>query len=252
MPYSARTCERCPKSFIPPRKGGLLSIGDNHLRLCPECRRIEKAAAEGEPPAIDTPVIHRVDAPIKQCVFDLETWGLDRGWGVTMIASFLIHGGHSPEKITLTLRDFPAWKAGRRSDDREMVGAIFDILSPCHIWYAHNGDRFDVRWLRTVALKYGIEMPRRKLIDPCAIAWKRYLLGRNSLEAVADFLGLEQKGLEKMHISPEVWRTALMNDDNQSWNDLVLRCESDVDLLNEVAAKVTGDVGLIDYGGSWK
>ncbi|MGH7262173.1 MAG: hypothetical protein ACREI9_16140, partial [Nitrospiraceae bacterium] len=104
-----------------------------------------------------------------------------------------------------------------------------------------------------VALKYGLEMPRLKLVDPCMIAWKKYLLGRNSLEAVADFLELsENKGKEKLHISPDVWRHALMDNDDAAWALLVDRCESDVDLLNEVAARVTGDIGMVDYSGSWR
>lgn len=190
---------------------------------------------------------------MKQVVFDLETWGLDRGWGVTMVASFLVHGGESgPTKKTLLLRDYRTWKNGVRSDDRELVADIFDILRPCHIAYAHNGERFDIRWLRTVALKYELDMPKLKLVDPCMIAWKRYLLGRNSLEAVADFLNLEEKGKQKLHISPDVWRHALMDDDEASWALLKERCESDVDLLNEVASRVTGDVGLVDFQGSWR
>ncbi len=251
MPYKARTCEVCTNKFVPPRKGGLLSIGDNHLRLCPDCRRQAKSAVEGEIVS-EGPIIHCGAAPLKQVVFDLETWGLDRGWGVTMIASFLIHGDGPASRTTLTLRDFKPWQEGIRSNDRDMAEAIFEILRPCHIAYAHNGERFDIRWLRTVALKYGLEMPRLKLIDPCSIAWKKYVLGRNSLEAVADFLGLQSKGLEKMHIPADTWRRALMDNDNTAWNDLILRCESDVDLLNEVSAKVTGDIGLIDFSGSWK
>jgi hypothetical protein len=115
--------------------------------------------------------------------------------------------------------------------------------------YAHNGQNFDFKWLRTVALKYGLVMPRLKLIDPCQIAWKRYRLGRNSLEALADFLGLKE---EKLHVSPDVWRGALMDDDDSCWDTLVARCKSDVSLLNEVASKTTGDVGMIDFQGSYR
>lgn len=259
MPYRPRDCQVCGNQFTPPHRATFLSTGDNHLRLCPSCRRAAKAAHEAEAPAADTPQPHRIEAPMRQVVFDLETWGLDRGWGVTMVASFLIHGG--PEgtvQRTLTLRQYPAWQAGKRSDDRALVEEIFALLAPCHIAYAHNGDRFDVRWLRTVALKYGLQMPKLKLVDPCALAWKKYLLGRNSLEAVADFLGLSDKKdangrpLEKLHISPDVWRHALMDDDDAAWGALSERCESDVELLNVVAARVTGDVGLVDYSGSWR
>ncbi len=259
MPYRPRNCSVCQNQFVPPHRATFLSTGDNHLRLCASCRRAAKDAAEGTPPACDTPQAHRIEAPMRQVVFDLETWGLDRGWGVTMVASFLIHGGaEGPVKRTLTLRDFKAWRGGSRSDDREMAEAIFAILRPCHIAYAHNGERFDVRWLRTVALKYGLEMPKLKLVDPCSLAWKKYILGRNSLEAVADFLGLSDKKdangrpLEKLHISPDVWRHALMDNSDAAWGALVERCESDVELLNAVASRVTGDVGLVDYSGSWR
>lgn len=253
MPYAPRTCQVCCQSFSPPHRSTMYSIGDNHLHICPSCRRLAKAAEAHEPAPSETPVLHSGAAPMRQVVFDLETWGLDRGWGVTMVASFLIHGGPEGAKhTTLTLRQYKAWKDGRRSDDREMVEDIFRILSPCHIAYAHNGDRFDMRWLRTVALKYGLAMPRLKLIDPCAIAWKKYVLGRNSLEVVADFLELDQKGKAKMHVSPETWRRALMDDSDADWKILAERCESDVDLLNEVASRVTGDVGLVDYQGSWR
>jgi uncharacterized protein YprB with RNaseH-like and TPR domain len=187
---------------------------------------------------------------MKQCVFDLETWGLDRAWGVTLVASFIVHGGEDgPERKTLRLRDYDSWKSGKRSYDRGLAEDVFGILRQCHILYAHNGERFDIRWLRTVALKYGLEMPRVKLVDPCSIAWRSYRLGRNSLEAVADFLELPQS---KLHISPDVWRGAVLDDDDKAWGQLVARCESDVDLLNAISRRVTGDVGMVDFSGSFR
>ncbi|MGH9425003.1 MAG: ribonuclease H-like domain-containing protein [Terriglobia bacterium] len=194
---------------------------------------------------------------MRQVVFDLETWGLDRGWGVTLVASFLEHGSPAgSQQSTLTIRDFSKWHKGVRSNDRELAEAIFAVLSRNHIAYAHNGEYFDVRWLRTVALKYGLAMPRLKLIDPAAIARQKYLLGRNSLEALGDFLqapGSKSGALEKMHISPDIWRAALLDNDDMAWKLLVQRCESDVVMLNAIASRVTGDVGMIDEKGSaWR
>lgn len=249
--YQAKTCRGCGKVFTPPRESTSISTGDNHMTHCPSCRRAVKDAVAGNDLPTDGPVLHNgFGAPMRQVVFDLETWGLDRGWGVTLVASFLIHGGpEGPKRITLKHRDSAAWKAGRRSDDREIVEEACRILAGCHIGYAHNGDRFDVPWLRTACLKYGLQMPRLKLVDPCQIAWKKYRLGRNSLEAIADFLQLRQS---KLHLAPETWRNALMDDDEEQWDLLVKRCVSDVDLLNAVASAVTGDVGLIDFQGSWR
>lgn len=250
--FQAKPCQVCQAMFMPPRGATGLSTDDNHTKLCASCRRAVKDSTLHLEAPSEGPVLHAgvSGAPMRQVVFDLETWGLDRGWGVTLVASFLIHGGNEgPKRITLTHRDSAEWKAGKRSDDRAIAEEVFRILGGCHIAYAHNGDRFDIPWLRTVALKYGFQMPRIKLVDPCQIAWKRYRIGRNSLEAVADFLQLSQS---KLHISPDVWRGALMDDEDAAWDLLVKRCVSDVDLLNEVASRVTGDVGLVDYQGSWR
>jgi DNA polymerase III epsilon subunit-like protein len=260
LSFQPRQCRICVSTFTPPRNPGQLSTDNNQREVCPGCRRAVKdstlsLASPGELPALHS----GPGAPMRQVVFDLETWGLDRGWGVTLVASFLIHGDpEGPKKITLLHRDSAAWKAGKRSDDREIAEETFRILNRCHIAYAHNGDRFDIKWLRTVALKHELQMPRIKLVDPCSVAWKRYLLGRNSLDAVADFLGLSDKKdaagrpLEKMHIGPDVWRGALMDDNDECWRLLSERCVSDVVLLNEVAARVTGDVGMVDFQGSWR
>lgn len=245
MPYKKRECEICHSTFTPPHRATKLSTGDNHLRLCAACRREVKGAEQGEV-TFDTVPIHS-PAPMTQVVFDLETWGLDRGWGVTMVGSFLVYDGVKPTTHTLTLREFDPWKEGKRSDDRDMVQAIFEIMEKAHIAYAHNGEYFDVRWLRSVAMKYRLDMPKVRLVDPARIAWRKYQLGRNSLEAIADFLELPY---QKYHLSPEIWRRALLDNDDAAWAELVKRCESDVLLLNAVAGAVTGDAGMIDWTGS--
>jgi len=249
MPYTRRDCRVCQTTFTPPHRATPLSEGDNHLFLCPSCRRSVKSALAKEPAALEVPTTpYHAPAPLRQVVFDLETWGLDRGWGVTMVASFLFHGMDEPSHVeTMTLRETTAWKQGRRSQDNELAVQIFAALQQCHIAYAHNGEFFDVRWLRTVALRYGLEMPRLKLIDPAAIARKKYLLGRNSLEALGDFLEIPH---QKIHLSPDVWRGALLDDSEEAWGRLVERCESDVQMLNAIAGRVVGDVGMIDYAGS--
>ena len=247
MPYKRRVCEVCAADFVPPHRL-MNSVDDGYLRLCSGCRR-ERKAVEANDRGSDSPPVHLNAAPLRQVVFDLETWGLDRGWGVTLVGSFLEHGsGGKSVLTTYTLREYDAWKNGQRSNDRDLVADLLRKLGASHIAYAHNGERFDVRWLRSVALKYGLEMPRVKLVDPCQIAWKKYRLGRNSLEAVADFLGVG----EKYHISPDVWRAAVLDDSEEAWETLVKRCESDVKILNAVAGRVTGDLGMIDYSGSWR
>lgn len=247
MAYKKRDCVVCTRSFTPPHRANRLTTDGNHLTHCPSCRREIKAALEGEQ-TTQSPTFHNNAAPLKQVVFDLETWGLDAGWGVVMQGDFLEYGHTAvPRRTSVSLRDFKPWKEGRRSDDSAMVKACIDILNRNHLAYAHNGQNFDIRWLRTVAMKHQIPFPQIKLIDPAQVAWQKYRLGRNSLEAIADFLELPY---EKYHIAPNVWRKALMDDDDEMWKELAYRCSTDVDLLNAVAGAVTGDVGMIDFKGS--
>ena len=248
MPRAKKDCQLCGSPFQPRSEARALPHD-----LCPSCRKVKAGTLEELPrPPLTVPTevpaeeTHNLLAPLRQVVFDLETWGLDRGWGVTMVGSFLIHGDGPAKQFTFDLTESSTWPT-RRSDDRELVEKCVGILQQCDVAYAHNGERFDMRWLRTACLKYGMSMPAIKLIDPAAIAWKKYRLGRNSLGAVANFLAL---GEQKMPVSEEVWRRALLDDSKDDWATLRARCESDVRLLNAIASAVTRDVGMIDYQGS--
>ncbi len=255
MPRSKRECAACKGLFQPRSEARYIP---HHL--CPGCRKLEAQAREEaeerdglDPLALVVPPEeqHRLAAPMIQVVGDLETYALSADWGVLLVASFIVHGAaDGPRKITLTARDFEPWQRGKRSDDSQLAKAAIQVLQGGHICYFHNGNRFDIPWLRTLALRDRIEFPHVKLVDPSAIAWKKYRLGRNSLEALADYLGLDEK---KFHISPETWKAAAFDDDDEAWRLLVERCESDVRVLNHLAGRVTKDVGMIDGSGSaWR
>jgi hypothetical protein len=252
MPRRKKDCAVCRNEFQPRSEARYLP----HDR-CPGCRKLAQAAAEeaaelaGADPLLQ-PVPpeerHRLAAPMIQVVGDLETYALSADWGILLVASFIIHGAaEGPVVKTFTARQFEPWQRGKRSDDSALAAAAIQTLQGGHVCYFHNGNRFDVPWLRTLALRDRLAFPSIKLIDPSAIAWKKYRLGRNSLEALADYLGLEEK---KFHIGPDVWKSAAFDDDDEAWKLLVERCESDVRVLNHLAGRVTKDVGMVDTGGS--
>src|ERR1044071_2378943 len=202
MPYAERCCKGCGKTFTPSGKDARLHD------FCPNpCRLAVKAALYRAPLGTDAPARHKgPGSPIKQIVFDLETSGLDRAWGTTLVGCFLIHGlPGGPIMKTFRADTYAPWKRGERSNDSAMVKDIQAMLKKYGagaIAYAHNGERFDMRWLRTVSLKYRLDAWKIKLVDPCSVAWKKYLVGRNSLDALADFLKLKH---QKMHLSPDTW-----------------------------------------------
>jgi len=248
-----------------PRRPGPPQYGS--LKFCADCRKIEHMAESGfmpggseitfgydkyKPGSAPLPVgpSHNLAAPMRQVVFDIETYCLDRGWGVMLASNLMVHGGPNGTEIhAFDATQSKAWQDGKRSDDSELAAKTLKVLEQCHIAYAHNGAHFDIKYLNTVALKYGMPQVRIKIVDPCLIARERYRIGNNSLGAIADFLDLSER---KMPVPADIWRQALMDADPASWKTLRERCASDVRVLNELCGKLTHDVGMIDYKGSWR
>jgi len=188
--------------------------------------------------------------PFKQAVFDLETFALDRSWGVLLMGTVLVHGDGGPKLHTFSLRDSTAYKSGRRGDDAEVFARLYYTLEPCAIWYAHHGRWFDVRWMNALSLKYGFAPLNRKLVDPVQLAKNKFALGSNSLASQLDFIEAQE---QKMPLGESVWRDAILNDDDSAWKKLEARNRSDVVALNELAVKVAPFVGMVDFAGSaWR
>jgi hypothetical protein len=251
MPYAKKECEVCTREFKPPhRKFGEAT---KRCRSCIDLAEGETSVSykgyKGGPklPKVET---HTLAPPLKQAVFDLETFSLDRGWGVLMVGSILVHGdGPTPKMYTFDLTQSSTWP-NIRSEDGELAAKIIKVLSDCDIAYAHNGANYDLPWLNSIALKYGLPPLKIKLIDPVQVARRKYRIGSNSLGSLANFLNIPET---KMPVPPDTWRFALFNNDKAAWATLRERCESDVRVLNLVAGKVTKDVGMVDYSGSaWR
>lgn len=242
---ASRLCEVCQRAFTP-------SVSRPSALRCLSCDRAGSRKAEnpysGWQPGQPVPKAPtHLSAPLRQAVFDLETFSLDRGWGVLMVGSIMVYGDGEPKSFTFDLRDTEAWKRGERSNDSELGAQILRVLSDCHILIAHNGLRFDIPYLNSVALKYGMPRINAKLVDPVQVARQKYRIGSNSLASLAAFLELPE---EKMPVGADVWRKALFDANEDCWLMLRERCESDVRLLAMVAGKVMGDVGMIDNKGS--
>lgn len=234
-PYALRYCEVCHSQFT----------SKDEEKRCPSCRKLAQSHHPVSP--LEE---HNLAPPLKQAVFDLETFGgLDRGWGVLIAGCILIHGQGAPQWLEFDLTQSKCWP-DKRSDDSELAAKIISELSECDVLYAHNGRNFDVPYLNTIALKFNLPRIRAKLVDPVQIARRNYRIGNNSLAAVTHFLGLPET---KMSVAPDVWRYAVLDNDPVAWQTIRERCRSDVSILNAVAGRVTRDAGMIDQDGSaWR
>lgn len=187
-------------------------------------------------------------APMVQGVFDIETWGLTRDWGVMLVFCMLVHRGGPPEWIQYDITQSTTWP-DERDNDYELAVKALAAMAQCDILYAHNGEHFDIRWLRTLAALYKLPFNERKLVDPCKMGWRKYAFQSNSLENMAQFFNLKE---QKMPVAKNVWRRAVLRNSPEDWEILRTRCKSDVSVLNELAGRISGDVGMIDRNGSWR
>ena len=96
---------------------------------------------------------------------------------------------------------------------------------------AHNGDKFDIAWIRTRCLYHRIPMfPHYTSIDTLKIVRSKFRLNSNRLNYVAKFLNLGQK----IHTDFDLWKDILLNKDAKAMDKMIKYCKQDVALLEKV------------------
>lgn len=77
---------------------------------------------------------------------------------------------------------------------KDFVQNLADVLSSADITVAHNGRQFDDKMANTFFIKEGISVPKPRLsIDTCQQARSIFRFPGNSLNQLAEFLGLGSK-----------------------------------------------------------
>jgi hypothetical protein len=187
-------------------------------------------------------------SPVRTGVFDIETTGLNAGFGVVLCAVVRLYG--PDETFVLRADDYPEWKEGRRANDKALVADILNVLSEADILVAHNGVKFDMPFLRTRAIIHGLPAVNfQKIIDPVLLARQTFRFPGNSLQSISGVIGTEAA---KTPLRPEVWQRATMNGDPDAMNEIVEHCIADVEVLEEVCLKIRGYIRKIDSSGSFR
>jgi uncharacterized protein YprB with RNaseH-like and TPR domain len=185
---------------------------------------------------------------ISTAVFDLETSALEGDRGIILCAC--IESSREPGKI-ITIRSDetnPDWDSGKRGNDKETVKQVVAILKDHDVLVAHNGNRFDVPFLRTRLLRWDLaRLPDIKLVDPCYIAFRKFRLRNNSLGVVADHVGVKDR---KTPLDMSVWGDAILNGSRRAMNKIVEHCIADIKVLGGVLTAVKPYIKLLDDRGS--
>ena len=177
----------------------------------------------------------------KMAFVDIETSNLDADFGYIFCYSLKEDGGEIIHRCA-TPKEIKSY----RFDEGVMKQFLKDIRGFDRlVGYYSKDRRFDIPYLRTRALKWGLEFPGwRDLLftDVFDLVKPKLKLHRNRLETACDLLGIPSK---EHRLNPEVWQRALAGS-IRALEYIQQHCDEDVISLEAVYKR------LVNYGSNSK
>jgi len=179
--------------------------------------------------------------PIKRLFFDIETTyqtaiGIWRPWQQT-IRPDQLRGEKKIICISYKWQfedEVHTLKWDSKQDDKKLVEKFIKILGEADEIVAHNGDRFDMKEVRTRAIKHGLLMyPHYRTNDTLKKARKYFNFQSNKLDYIGEFLKI---GRKLDHEGMDLW-TKTMAGDKEATQRMIDYCEQDVILLEDAFVK---------------
>jgi RNase P subunit RPR2 len=117
-------------------------------------------------------------------------------------------------------------------DDKAMLEKFMEIANDANELVGHNGDRFDLPWIRTRCLYHRIPtFPTYVTIDTLKQARSKFRFNSNRLDYIAQFLNVG----EKMETGGfDLWKDIVLNKDKEALKTMVEYCKNDVAILEKV------------------
>ena len=119
-------------------------------------------------------------------------------------------------------------------DDYFVVSELSEAISQSDIIVAHNGDKYDFRYLATRRVAHKLKpLPPVKSIDTYKIAKTKFLFNSNRLDYLGAYLGVGRK----KKTTPGLWLRVLAGD-KAAVKEMVEYNKGDVSLLEDVFEKL--------------
>lgn len=138
------------------------------------------------------------------------------------------------------------WAGGKKTyslqwdkgSDKAMMKKFYEIICAADEIIGHNGDKYDLRWVRTRFLKHGFKsVPKFKSIDTLKISRSMFLFKSNRLDNIGKELGF---GGKKDTGGIELWHDIIQRNSKTAMNKMVSYCKRDVELLEKVYNNISG------------
>ena len=129
------------------------------------------------------------------------------------------------DKVTHSLN----WDS--KQNDKKMLQDFIKVANEADELVGHNGDKFDLAWVRTRCLFHRLEMfPTYVTIDTLKVARSKFKFNSNKLNYIAKYLGIGQK----IHTDYDLWKDIVLNKDKEAMEKMIKYCKMDVILLEKV------------------
>lgn len=118
-----------------------------------------------------------------------------------------------------------------KQSDRKMLIEFIRVAKDADEMVGHNGDKFDLAWIRTRCLFHSIDMfPSYRTIDTLKISRSKFKFPSNRLNDIARYLDIGQK----IKTDTQLWKDVCFNNLPSALDKMVRYCKKDVILLETI------------------
>ena len=130
--------------------------------------------------------------------------------------------------------------------DKKMLTDFINVANTSDEMVGHNGDKFDLAWIRTRCLYHGIQMfPKYNTIDTLKVSRAKFRFNSNRLDYISKYLGIGQKIKTEFNL----WKGIVLDKDKKSMEKMIKYCKYDVVLLEKVFKKLNNHIeNKVHYG----
>ena len=119
-----------------------------------------------------------------------------------------------------------------QQEDKELLKEFVKVCNQADEIVAHNGDNFDVKWLRTRCIFHRIKFPEKiQTFDTLKKSRKGFKFNSNKLDYIAKYLGVGRKTKTGGF---DLW-VDVMNGKKKALEEMVNYCKNDVVILHNVS-----------------
>ena len=119
--------------------------------------------------------------------------------------------------------------------DKFMLEQFIEVLNEADLIVSHNGDNFDLPWIKTRAIHHGLSMlVNYKQFDTLKVAKRRFNFNSNKLDYISEFLGFGNKIKTEMSL----WDDIILRRCPVAMDKMIKYCDMDVTLLEKVYNKL--------------